>query len=65
METVEFIADHMGIALGILFGIIVVIAAVRTAVKLFRGQKISIPAVGIAKDLPSSVTGVNKYKGDD
>lgn len=65
METVEFIADHMGIALGILFGIIVVIAAVRTAVKLLRGQKISIPAVGIAKDLPSSVTGVNKYKGDD
>lgn len=65
METVGYIVDHLGIVIGILLGIISVIAIVRTVVKAVRGEKISIPAVGIVKDLPGSVTGVNKYKDDN
>ncbi|WP_425755228.1 hypothetical protein ACPW7J_10760 [Ihubacter sp. rT4E-8] len=62
MRTVEFIADHIGMVFGILLVILLLIASVRSVIKYWKGQKVSIPPVGIAKDLPGSVTGINKYK---
>ena len=38
-----------------------IIAAVRVAIKTWRGGRVDIPAVGYLKDLPSSVTGINKH----
>ncbi len=65
MKAIDFLADHMGTALAVLFGIISLFALIRTAVKYFKGQKITIPIVGIGRDLPGSVTGLNKYREDD
>ena len=42
-----------------------IIAAVRVAVKTWRGGRVDIPAVGYLKDLPSSVTGINKHTNPD
>ena len=29
------------------------------------GEKISIPLIGVSKDLPSSITGINKRRSND
>ena len=45
----------------IILGIIVIIALIRTLLKASKGESISVPTVGVMNDLPSSVTGINKY----
>ena len=42
-----------------------IIAAVRVAIKTWRGERVDIPAVGYLNDLPSSVTGINKHLDPD
>ena len=61
MDVLESIADKMGLIMGAVFGIIVVIAVIRTLLKASRGESINVPPVGVMNDLPSSVTGINKH----
>ena len=61
IEVLEFIADKIGTIIGVVLGIIVVIALIRTLMKASKGESISVPAVGVMNDLPSSVTGINKH----
>lgn len=61
IEVLEFIADKVGIIMGTMFGIILVIALIRTILRLSKGESISIPLVGVMNDLTSSVTGINKH----
>ena len=42
-----------------------IIAAVRVALKTWRGERVDSPAVGYLNDLPSSVTGINKHADPD
>ena len=59
--VMEVIADKLVLLMGAAFGIIVVIAVIRSLVKVSRGESISVPPVGVMNDLPSSVTGINKH----
>ena len=61
IDAMEYISDKLGIIMGAAIGIIVVIAIIRTLLKASRGEPISVPPVGVMKDLPSSVTGINKH----
>ena len=61
IQTLEFIADHTGLALGCLFAFILLAAVIRVVVRKRRGEQVEITPVGIVNDLPDSVTGVNKY----
>ena len=47
--------------MGVILGIVVVIAIIRTLLKASKGESISIPPVGAMNDLPSNVTGINKH----
>ena len=46
--------------MGVILGIIVIIALIRTLLKASKGESISVPPVGVMNNLPSSVTGINK-----
>lgn len=59
--ALEFISDNIGIIMGAAFGIIVVIAIIRTLRKASKGESISVSPVGVMNDLPGSVTGISKY----
>ena len=48
-----------------LFILLGIIAAVRVAIKIWRGERVDITAVGYLNDLPSSVTGINKHTDPD
>lgn len=61
-EVLEIISDKMGMVLGVLFGLIVLLAIIRSMIKLRKGKKINITPVGVHRDLPGSVTGLNKHK---
>ena len=52
----------MGMVLGVLFGLIVLLAIIRSMIKLRKGKKINITPVGVYRDLPGSVIGLNKHK---
>ena len=58
MELIDYYA---GYAFGVLFAALVIAAVVRVIVKKRRKEDITIMPVGIANDLPDSVTGMNKY----
>ena len=60
MEWLLKILDTVGI-IGILFFLLSVAAIIRIVVKAVRGERIDVPPVGVMNDLPSSVTGINKY----
>ena len=60
MEWLLKILDTVGI-IGILFFLLSVAAIIRIVVKAARGERIDVPPVGVMNDLPSSVTGINKY----
>ena len=62
MAILEFIADKTGTAFMIAMAIIVIAAIIRVIIKSVRGEKITITPVGVANDLPDSVTGMNKYE---
>ncbi|MBQ6500012.1 MAG: hypothetical protein IJI87_01315 [Mogibacterium sp.] len=62
MEALEFISDMLGVIVGAAFGIIVIIALIRTLLKTTKGESISVPSIGVMNDLPGSVTGFNKHK---
>ena len=61
MKVLEFIADYTGAAIGLVFVIVILLAVIRVIVKKHRGENIKVTPVGIANDLPSSITGINKY----
>ena len=65
MEYFEAIGDILSYVVPGLFFLIVVIAAIRVTIKAFRGERIDVPAVGVVKDLPGSVTGLNKHLDDE
>lgn len=58
MELIEYYAGYV---FGVLFAALVIAAVVRVIVKKRRKEDITIMPVGIANDLPDSVTGMNKY----
>ena len=61
METVFEISDVLGIIIGVLLVLLTAIAIIRIVIKTRRGDHIDVPPVGVMKDLPSSVTGINKH----
>ena len=63
-EMLEFIADKMGIVFGVLFGLIAALAVIRSVIKVSKGKSIYRAPVGVFKDLPGSITGMNDYKED-
>ena len=62
MNVLILIIDHMNIVFGVLFAASAFVAIVRLIIKMHRGEEIEITPVGIANDLPDSVTGLNKYR---
>ncbi len=62
MDIFELILDNIGIAFAILFALLTAAAVIRSLVKVSKGKKIDIDPVGVYRDLPSSVTGLNKHK---
>lgn len=64
VEVLGFIADKMGIVFGVLFGLIAALAVIRSVIKVRKGKTIYRAPVGIFKDLPGSITGMNDYKED-
>ena len=60
--TLDFLEGFAGWILLAIIGVITVIAVIRSAIKVKKGKKLDIPPVGVYNDLPSSVTGLNKYK---
>ena len=63
-EILEFIADKMGIVFGVLFGLIAALAVIRSVIKVRKGKTIYRAPVGVFKDLPGSITGMNDNKED-
>lgn len=63
-EILGFIADKMGIVIGVLFGLLVALAVIRSVIKVRKGKTIYRAPVGVFKDLPSSIMGMNDYKDD-
>ena len=61
IETMELIEYYAGYVFGALFAALVIAAVVRVIVKRRRKEDITITPVGIANDLPDSVTGMNRY----
>ena len=58
----EIFADNIGILFAIAFSLLTAIAVIRSLIKVSKGKKIDIEPVGVYRDLPSSVTGLNKNK---
>lgn len=65
MELIGLFVDHLGVVLGILLGALFAIALVRSIIKASRGQKVTIPNIGVRNDLPDSITGRNRFGEDD
>lgn len=65
LGVVGLFADHLGVVLGVLLGVISAIALVRSIIKVSRGEKVSIPNIGVRNDLPDSITGRNRFGEDD
>ena len=63
-EILEFSADKMGIVFGVLFGLIAALAVIRSVINVRKGKTIYRAPVGVFKDLPGSITGMNDYKED-
>ena len=61
IEALEMIADRIEVIIGVALGIIIVVAVIRTMIRMSRGESINVPPVGVMNDLPSSVTGINKH----
>lgn len=62
MDILDLILDNLGIVFAILFSLLTAAAVIRSLVKVSKGKKIDIDPVGVYRDLPSSVTGLNKHK---
>ena len=64
-EVLGFIADKMGIVIGVLFGLLAALAVIRSVLKVRKGKSIYRAPVGVFKDLPGSITGMNDYMNDE
>ena len=64
-EILGFIADKMGIVIGALFGLLAALAVIRSVIKVRKGKSIYRAPVGVFKDLPGSITGMNDYMNDE
>ena len=63
MEAIlDFLDEYAGIIIFAFFGLLTAAAVIRSLIKVKKGEKIDITPVGVYNDLPSSVTGLNKYK---
>lgn len=62
MDFIDKLDGAVGIVMGLSFSLLVVIAIIRSIIRLKRGEDIDIEPIGIVQDLPSSVTGINKHK---
>lgn len=69
LPTIMENADRKGILmdiiiaiLGALFMILVIVACIRVMIRRQKGDTVHITPVGVNRDLPGSVTGLNKYK---
>ncbi len=51
IDAFEYIADKLGIILGAILGIVGIIALIRTLLKVYKGESISVPPVGVMNDL--------------
>ena len=58
----DHIYDKFEIAFGALFAALILIAIIRSAVKAAKGQRVSVPPVGVMKDLPGSATGISRHE---
>ena len=61
IRALEFIADYTEYAFIAFFAALIIAVVVRVIIKMRRKESITITPVGIANDLPDSVTGMNKY----
>ena len=64
IKLLEFISDYAGYLALIILVILSLLAGIRSAIKVSKGKSISVPPVGVFKDLPSSVTGATKHNDD-
>ena len=64
-EVLGFIADKMDVVLAVLLGLLVVLAVIRSVLKVRKGKSIYRAPVGVFKDLPGSITGMNDYMNDE
>lgn len=69
LPTIMENADRKGILmdiiiaiLGALFMILVIVACIKVMIRRQKGDTVHITPVGVNRDLPGSVTGLNKYK---
>ncbi len=61
-SVLDFLDNYIDIIVFAVFGLLAAAAAIRSMIKVKKGKKIDITPVGVYDDLPSSVTGLNKYK---
>lgn len=60
-QFIEIFANIFDHIITYAFILLVVAALGRAIYKTIKGESITIPSVGVANDLPSSVTGINKH----
>ena len=57
METIGIIYDNLSMILLMAFFVLAAIASGRVIYRIMKGKSVHITPVGVAKDLPSDVTG--------
>lgn len=62
VDIIDNVLEHLWHFIGAVFVITVIIAIVRSIRKAKRGENVEVAPVGYIEDLPSSITGINKYK---
>ena len=62
LETFRLVYNYLIPGVFIVLGII---AVVRVYIKTKRGEKVELTPVGAIKDMPSSVTGMNKHEDSE
>ena len=65
MRFLETLGSVYGYLMPGAFIVLGIIAAVRVYIKMKRGEKVELTPVGAVKDMPSSVTGMNKHEDSE
>lgn len=58
----DVILNIIGVAPAVFIGIIAIIAVVRVIIKTKKGEPVRIEPVGVNRDLPGDITGLNEHK---
>ena len=61
MQIVETMLGYIEVLIGGSISLLIIIASARLIIARKKGKKVDIKPVGVFEDLPSSVTGMNKY----